>query len=74
MLYEAGSENVSLLPYNPMGIEMAVSLGRPRPPLPKAFMAPNEEKEICTMFQMILEEKREKVRSDGQCEAWKLVC
>ena len=65
LLGEAGAENVSLLPYNPMGIEMTVSLGRSKPPLPEAFMTPDEEKEICAMFQTILEEKREKVRSDG---------
>ncbi|MFQ6078820.1 MAG: glycyl-radical enzyme activating protein, partial [Thermodesulfobacteriota bacterium] len=37
LLCDAGAKDVSLLPYNPMGIEMAVSLGRPRPPLPEGF-------------------------------------
>ena len=60
LLCEAGVENVSLLPYNPMGIEMAVSLGRPKPHLPERFMAPDEEKGIHAMFQTILEEKTRK--------------
>jgi pyruvate formate lyase activating enzyme len=53
-LVGAGAENVSLLPYNPMGIEMAVNLGRPRPHLPERFMSPDEEKEIHDTFQMAL--------------------
>ena len=54
LLVEAGAEDVSLLPYNPMGIEMAVNLGRPRPHLPERFMSPDEEKEIHDMFQAAL--------------------
>jgi pyruvate formate lyase activating enzyme len=54
LLVGAGAENVSLLPYNPMGIEMAVNLGRPRPHLPERFMSPDEEKEIHDTFQMVL--------------------
>jgi len=53
-LVEAGAENVSLLPYNPLGVEMAVSLGRPTPHLPERFMSPDEEKEIYDTFQMVL--------------------
>ncbi|MBI3398315.1 MAG: glycyl-radical enzyme activating protein [Deltaproteobacteria bacterium] len=45
-LYEAGADTVSLLPYNPMGMEMAVSLGRMRPKLPEGFMKPEKEKDI----------------------------
>lgn len=56
ILCEVGADRVSLLPYNPMGIEMAVSLGRPRPPLPKGFMKHDEEREIYAMFKKILEE------------------
>lgn len=58
LLCEAGADTVSLLPYNPMGIEMAVSLGRPRPSLPERFMEPNQEREIYAMFKKIIEEKR----------------
>ncbi len=54
LLVGAGAENVSLLPYNPMGIEMAVNLGRPRPHLLERFMSPDEEKEIHDTFQMAL--------------------
>ena len=58
LLCEAGAENVSLLPYNPMGLEMAVNLGRPRPPLPRRFMKPDEERETHAMFRRIIEERR----------------
>jgi pyruvate formate lyase activating enzyme len=58
LLVEAGAEDVSLLPYNPMGIEMAVNLGRPRPDLPERFMSPDEEKEIREMFRMLLQGQR----------------
>jgi len=63
LLGEAGADNVSLLPYNPVGIEMAASLGRPRPDLPERFMTPDEEKEIHSMFRMILEAKARKSRT-----------
>lgn len=57
LLCEAGAENVSLLPYNPLGIEMAVSLGRSRQPLPREFMKPDEERQTYSMFGTIIEEK-----------------
>ena len=57
LLCEAGSEDVSLLPYNPLGIEMAASLGRSRPPLPELFMTPDEERETQEFFMGILERK-----------------
>ncbi len=57
LLCEAGAEDVSLLPYNPLGIEMAQSLGNPRPPLPELFMTPDEERAIQEMFIGTLEEK-----------------
>ncbi|MHC4508725.1 MAG: glycyl-radical enzyme activating protein, partial [Planctomycetota bacterium] len=44
LLVEAGAESVSLLPYNPMGIEMALKLGGAKPHLPERFMSPDEEK------------------------------
>lgn len=56
-LCDAGADNVSLLPYNPMGMEMAVNLGRPRPPLPMGFMKPDEEREVYAMFRTIIEER-----------------
>ncbi len=57
-LCEVGADSVSLLPYNPMGMEMAVSLGRPKPPLPERFMKPDEEREVYTMFRAIVEKRR----------------
>jgi pyruvate formate lyase activating enzyme len=65
-LCEAGARDVTLLPYNPLGIEMAVSLGRPKASLPEAFMTPDKEKEVFAMFQTILKKRRDKVRSDVQ--------
>ena len=58
ILCEAGAEDVSLLPYNPMGFEMSVKLGKPKPPLPERFMKPNEEREVYDMFKSLIEEKR----------------
>jgi pyruvate formate lyase activating enzyme len=53
-LCKAGAESVSALPYNPMGIEMAVNLGRPRPSIPDRFMKSDEEKEVSDMFRTII--------------------
>ena len=53
-----GAESVSLLPYNPMGLDMYSSLGRAAPPLPKRFMRPEEEEEICRLFESILAAKK----------------
>jgi pyruvate formate lyase activating enzyme len=62
LLCEAGAKDVTLLPYNPLGIEMAVKLGRTKASLPETFMTPDEEKEVVAMFRAILSERREKVR------------
>jgi len=59
ILCELGARDISLLPYNPMGIEMAVSLGRPKPPLPEGFMKPDEEREIVGLFHKLLQKKGE---------------
>jgi pyruvate formate lyase activating enzyme len=56
-LWEAGADNVSLLPYNPMGIEMAVSLGRPKASVSNEFMKPDEQNEIYSIFGEIIEQK-----------------
>jgi pyruvate formate lyase activating enzyme len=68
LLCQAGAKDVSLLPYNPLGIEMAVKLGRTKAALPEGFMTPDKEKEVVAMFQKIVEERREKVRTDVQGE------
>ncbi len=57
ILCEAGAEDVSLLPYNPMGLEMSVKLGKPKPHLPERFMKPDEEGEVYAMFKSLFEEK-----------------
>lgn len=57
ILCEAGMEVVSLLPYNPMGMEMFVNLGRAKPALPEWFMRPDQEREIYALFTKIIEEK-----------------
>jgi len=57
LLCDTGAENVSLLPYNPMGVEMAVSLGRSKSPLPERFMKQKEEREVYNVFKKILKEK-----------------
>ena len=51
-LKDTGAENISLLPYNPMGFEMYTNMGREKPPLPERFMKSEEEKEI---FEMLIE-------------------
>ncbi len=58
LLCEAGAGDVSLLPYNPMGMEMAASLGRPKPPLQEEFMRHDEEREVYDMFKTLIEERR----------------
>jgi pyruvate formate lyase activating enzyme len=67
LLCEAGAENVSLLPYNPLGIEMAVSLGRSPPSLPCEFMNPDEEKEVYSMFKTIVENRRDQYEARSCC-------
>ena len=51
VLCDAGVDNVLALPYNPMGFDMAVRLGRPKPSLPERFMEPGEEKQVYDMFK-----------------------
>lgn len=56
-LCHAGAKKVFLLPYNPLGMEMYLCLGRPKPPLPEKFMKPDDEREIYAFFESILREK-----------------
>ena len=62
LLRGLGASDVSLLPYNPMGIEMAPKLGKPKPPLPESFMKPDEEERIYSMFGELIEGKGIKKR------------
>lgn len=57
MLNNAGAQNVTLLPYNPMGMETAISLGRHKPPLQERFMSPEEEMKATEMFRAIINNK-----------------
>ncbi len=63
LLNEAGADDIALLPYNPMGVGMAVSLGRTRPSLPETFMSPAAEREIRQMFTNIVEAEKAKQTS-----------
>ncbi len=58
LLCEAKAGDVSLLPYNPMGIEMAGNLGLPRPPLPDSFMSHDEERRVYDTFKSLIKERR----------------
>jgi pyruvate formate lyase activating enzyme len=51
---EAGAKDITLLPYNPMGFEMATKLGLSKPPLPEKFMKPEEEKLVKEDFEGII--------------------
>ena len=57
IIHEAGADDVSLLPYNPLGNEMYVQLGEIKPRLPENFFKVDEEREIANLFQAILKEK-----------------
>ncbi len=57
ILFKLNLREISLLPYNPLGIEMTESLGRDRPLLPQNFMTPEQKKDILAIFNDILEKK-----------------
>jgi pyruvate formate lyase activating enzyme len=54
LLREAGARDVTLLPYNPLGLAMATRLGRTRPPLPPSFMDVEEERSVFASFEQLL--------------------
>ncbi len=54
LLLESGAKQVSLLPFNPMGISKYESLGLPVPDLPRGFMNREVEAEIYEMFGEII--------------------
>lgn len=61
ILCDAGAENVTLLPYNPMGMAMYSKLGKRPPLLSESFMKPDEEREIYEMLRRIIEERRSEI-------------
>jgi pyruvate formate lyase activating enzyme len=60
-LFEAGAHSVSLLPYNPLGIDKYVSLGRTKPPLCQEFVKPDDERKINASFKRIIEKRLKQV-------------
>ena len=64
LLCGMGASDVSLLPYNPMGMEMAPKLGKPKPPLPESFMNPDKVEKIYSMFGELIEAKEVMSTSD----------
>lgn len=70
ILRSVGAPDVSLLPYNPMGNEMAVKLGRAKSSLPDRFMAADEERQARAMVGNIISKARRSSvpgRAIGQC-------
>ncbi|MBI5250656.1 MAG: glycyl-radical enzyme activating protein [Desulfomonile tiedjei] len=60
LLIESGVGQVSLLPYNPMGISKYESLGLPTPDLSSSFMDPADEAAVFEMFGRIISQLRNK--------------
>jgi pyruvate formate lyase activating enzyme len=56
-LCAAGAKDVSLLPYNPLGMAMYPALGRSMPSLPPAFTAAENEEEMAGVFREIIAER-----------------
>lgn len=67
-LCSAGARNVSLLPYNPLGLAMYPRLGRPVPALPWTFTAPEREQQVFDMFQDIVAERTRLLRHCRETE------
>jgi pyruvate formate lyase activating enzyme len=57
ILHEAEASEVTLLPYNPLGLAMYDQLGKPTPPLPRRFMSPEEEKAVRSRFQALVKKR-----------------
>ena len=55
-LCEKGVKDITLLPFNPPGFEMATQLGRPKPEVPERFMTPVEEEAINTFVTKLLKQ------------------
>lgn len=58
LLRSAGANDVTLLPYNPLGVAAAPRLGRAPPPLSARFMRPHEERAVFAAFERLLREER----------------
>jgi pyruvate formate lyase activating enzyme len=64
LLLDAGAPRVRLLPYNPLGLHMAESLGRARPPLCGSFMRPDELDAAQAIFERALEHEQRRTRPE----------
>jgi pyruvate formate lyase activating enzyme len=53
-LYDSGARDVFLLPYNPMGFQMAARIGKPKPSLPEAFMNAREEQKVYELLKGVI--------------------
>jgi pyruvate formate lyase activating enzyme len=62
-LCATGAKNVSLLPYNPLGLAMYSRLGRPTPALPKSFTEPEHERRLLKTFRKIIETRTRQLQS-----------
>ncbi|MDH3892389.1 MAG: glycyl-radical enzyme activating protein [candidate division Zixibacteria bacterium] len=60
LLADAGAVDVTMIPYNPMGIEMAAGLGHKVPPLPETFMKPADEKAIYEKLRSLVQRRRQR--------------
>jgi pyruvate formate lyase activating enzyme len=52
-LRERGVRSAVLLPYNPLGAQMATRLGRPLPPIPDGFMGKDEHAAAVALFKAL---------------------
>ncbi len=66
ILFDLGARDVQLLPYNPMGLEMAERLGRSGPPLPAGFMI-ERQTAVSEDFTKILDRLNTPALLPGQC-------
>jgi len=53
-LRERGVRSAILLPYNPLGGQMAMRLGHPRPPIPEGFMGKEEQSVTIALFESLV--------------------
>lgn len=53
-LCRLGARDVTLLPYNPLGLAMYARLGKPTPALPTSFMKPEEETRLVEIFRALI--------------------
>jgi pyruvate formate lyase activating enzyme len=55
LLREMGAKEASLLPYNPLGLEMWAKLGKRRPALSPSFMPAHREEALGASFKALLQ-------------------